>query len=184
MPNSSRIVPRVGDAVPRTTIDSDARRGLVALRRAIGVVWTVNLIFIFDAQNQFFGTFAATAESFAPVSLGGAGFPAFVARHPRLFSLAIAGVTLYLAVAFLLGLTTRLACIVGSVFVTALLISQFGATFVIPGGPDVGPMPIYLAVYGALFLGHAERFFSLDAVAARRGFPWRLRLPSRAAISD
>src|SRR5580658_3416292 len=91
--------------VPTQVSDGPAARGLVALRLAIGMVWALNLIFIFDPQNQFFPTFAATAGSFAPQSLGGAGFPTFIATHSFAFSILIAGVTLYLAIAFLLGFT-------------------------------------------------------------------------------
>jgi uncharacterized membrane protein YphA (DoxX/SURF4 family) len=155
-----------------------AERGIFALRLSIGLVWALNLIFIFDPQNAFFATFAATAGSFAPVSLGGAGFPAFVAAHPMFFSIAIAAVTLYLALAFLLGLTTRFACLVGAGFALLLLISQFGAKFYVPGGTDVGPMPIYVATYVALALGGAERYLSLDAALSARGYWRRLGLPS------
>jgi hypothetical protein len=142
--------------------------GILALRIGIGVVWAMNLLFVFDPANGFFTGFAATAASFAPTSLGGGGFPEFVAVHAMAFSFLIAGVTLYLAVAFLFGVTTRLACWVGSIFALGLLVSQFGMTFFIPGGTDVGPMPIYVAVYIALFTGHAERTFSLDAWWAAR----------------
>jgi uncharacterized membrane protein YphA (DoxX/SURF4 family) len=170
-------------AAPLTGSDGPAHRGLVALRLGIGLVWAVNLIFIFDPQNHFFSTFASTASSFSSVSLGGTGFPAFVASHPALFSVLIAGVTLYLAVAFLLGLTTRLACGVGAGFAIALLVSQWGATFVIPGGTDVGPMPIYLGVYLALAVGHAGRYFSLDAVIAARWAGRKSRLRPRSGGS-
>jgi hypothetical protein len=148
---------------------------MLSLRLGIGAVWAINLIFIFDPQNAFFTSFSSTAGSYAPVSLGGAAFPNFVAAHPLVFSLLIGGITLYLAAAFLLGFTTRLACVVGAGFAIALLVSQFGATFNIPGGTDVGPMPLYLAAYLAMLAGHAERYFSLDAAVARRGIRWPIR---------
>jgi uncharacterized membrane protein YphA (DoxX/SURF4 family) len=140
-----------------------ARKGILALRLGIGAVWALNLLFIFDPANGYFTGFSSTAQSFSGQSLGGGGFPQFVASYPAAFSILIAGVTLYLAVAFLFGVTTRWACFVGAGFALALLISQWGGTFVIPGGTDVGPMPIYVAVYVALFLGHAEQSLSLDA---------------------
>jgi uncharacterized membrane protein YphA (DoxX/SURF4 family) len=158
-----------------------ARRGLVALRLGIGVVWALNLIFILDPQNAFFPTFSSTAASFATQSLGGQGFPSFVATHPDVFSFLIAGVTLYLAAAFLLGVTTRAACVVGAGFALCLLVSQWGSTFVIPGGTDVGPMPLYLAAYFALFVGHAERLFSVDAALSERPQGWRTWLVSHRA---
>jgi uncharacterized membrane protein YphA (DoxX/SURF4 family) len=168
-----------------TNSETSTRRALVALRLAIGTVWAVNLVFIFDPQNAFFSTFATTASSYTSGSLGGPGFPAFVAAHPEVFSFLIAGVTLYLAVAFLLGVTTRFACVVGTAFAMALLISQWGGTFMIPGGTDVGPMPLYLGIYLALAVGHAERYFSLDALAARRWFGLRHgSFRSRPAISE
>jgi hypothetical protein len=125
-------------------------------------VWALNLVCIFDPANGYFTGFGATAASVEGTSLGGSAFPTFVAAHPLVFSLVIAVVTLYLAIAFLFGVSTRAACIVGTVFALALLVSQFGSTFVI-GGTDVGPMPIYVAVFGALFFGHAERTLSFDA---------------------
>jgi hypothetical protein len=145
--------------------DSDVAfgRGILALRIGIGLVWAFNLLFVFDPANGFFTGFAATAASFDSSSLGGGGFPALVAAHAMVFSVLIAGATLYLAVAFLFGVTTRVACVVGSIFALGLLVSQFGQTFFIPGGTDVGPMPIYVAVYVALFAGHAERTYSVDA---------------------
>ena len=173
-----------GDADrPESVREADAtarslRRGIIALRLALGLVWALNLIFIFDPANDFFSTFASTAASYAPVSLGGAGFPTFVSAHPALFSALIALVTLYLAIAFLFGVTTRVACWVGAGFALALFVSQFGATFVIPGGTDVGPMPLYLAAYFALWVGHAERHASVDALLARHGWRWARRRPT------
>jgi uncharacterized membrane protein YphA (DoxX/SURF4 family) len=165
-----------------TSEGRDPRRGILALRIGIGIVWALNLIFVFDPANGFFSGFSATAGSFGPSSLGGAGFPQFVATYPMIFSVLIAGVTLYLAVAFLFGVTTRWACVVGAGFAVALLISQFGSTFFIPGGTDVGPMPIYVAVYFALFVGHAGREFSLDAWWSRRhARKARTTIPEEAA---
>jgi hypothetical protein len=155
--------------------------GIVALRMGIGVVWALNLLFIFDPANGFFGGFSATAAGFAPTSLGGTGFPQFVAAHPAFFSTLIAGVTVYLAVAFLTGTTTRVACVVGAAFAVALLISQFGSTFVIPGGTDVGPMPIYVVTYLALFVGRSEQSFSVDAWWSQRGLRKRRAAPGGEA---
>jgi uncharacterized membrane protein YphA (DoxX/SURF4 family) len=151
------------------------------LRLGIGLVWAFNLVFIFDPENGFFTSFSATAASYAPVSLGGAGFPAFVASHSVIFSWLIAGVTVYLAIAFLLGITTRFACLVGGAFAIALLVSQFGGTFVMPGGTDVGPMPLYLAAYLALAVGRAERYLSIDAVLARHGHLGAVRSTAQSA---
>jgi uncharacterized membrane protein YphA (DoxX/SURF4 family) len=161
---------------------------MVALRIGIGLVWALNLMFIFDPQNGFFSGFSTTAAGYAPTSLGGTGFPQFVAAHPAVFSTLIAGVTLYLAVAFLTGTTTRLACVVGSIFALALLISQFGSTFVIPGGTDVGPMPLYVAAYVALFVGRSEQSFSVDSWRSHRILRRRRAAPDedtgRATVSD
>ncbi|MCI4321692.1 MAG: hypothetical protein L3K05_05245 [Thermoplasmata archaeon] len=84
--------------------------------------------------------------------------------------------TVYLAIAFLLGLTTRIACLVGGGFAALLLVSQFNGTFLIPGGTDVGPMPLYLAAYAALLVGQAQRYWSLDEWIAGHGL--HSRLPS------
>jgi hypothetical protein len=157
---------------------------MVTLRVTLGLVWCFNLIFIFDPENAFFSTFAATAGAFGPSSLGGPGLPAFVAASPVLFSVVIAAVSVYLAIAFLFGLTTRLACCLGAVFAVLLLVSQFGTTFGIPGGTDVGPMPLYLASYLALTVGRADYYLSLDARLARsvdgRTRWWWTRAPALA----
>ena len=135
----------------------DPARGLWALRLAIGIIWSLNLIFIVDPANGFFSGFASTAQGFAGQSVGGAILPDLVAAHPMVFAALIAGVTAYLAAAFLLGVTVRWACGVGIFFASVLLISQFGGTFVIPGGTDVGPMPLYIGIYAALLWGRADR---------------------------
>ena len=61
-----------------------------------------------------------------------------------------------------MGLTTRFACDVGIVFSAALLATQVGSTFSVPGGTDVGPHPLYLLIYGTLILGGAGRYLSVD----------------------
>ena len=73
---------------------------------------------------------------------------------------------------------------VGAGFALALLLSQWGATFYIPGGTDVGPMPIYVAVYLALTVGHAERYFSLDALVAEHRPSWRTWFTPHAAVPE
>ncbi|MCI4356901.1 MAG: hypothetical protein L3K18_07155 [Thermoplasmata archaeon] len=174
-----RSDPRADHGIPNTSSHrglSSAGRGMVALRLGFGAIWALNLVFILDPANQFFSTFGATASSYAPASIVGAGFPTFVAAHPAVFSALIAGVTVYLAIAFLLGLTTRIACLVGGGFAALLLVSQFNGTFLIPGGTDVGPMPLYLAAYAALLVGQAQRYWSLDEWIAGHGL--HSRLPS------
>ncbi len=137
-------------------------RSLELLRIGIGVVWLLNLIFVFDPSNQFFGTFSSTALSFAPTSLGGPGVADFVAAHAVVFAWLIAIVTAYLAIAFITGFTTRFACLVGILFSVALLITQVGSTFSIPNGTDVGPHPLYVLIYVVLIVGGAGRALSID----------------------
>lgn len=109
------------------------------------------------------------ASSYGPTTLGGPGFANLVAANPTFFSWLIALATAYLAFAFLVGFTTRLACVVGFVASTAFLLTQWTATFRFPGGTDVGAHPLYLAIYVALFVGGAGRFWSLDAWIWRTG---------------
>lgn len=132
------------------------------LRIGVGLVWVVNLLFILDPANQYWSTFSNVALSFAPTTLGGPGFAQFVAAHSLLFAWLIALVTAYLAFALLLGVTTRIACFVGSFFSAVLLATQFGSTFLFPGGTDVGAHPLYILVYGALIVGGAGRSVSVD----------------------
>jgi uncharacterized membrane protein YphA (DoxX/SURF4 family) len=165
---------------PSTSI-SQNELGVLSLRWALGCIWALNMIFIFDPANGFFPTFSATASSFATSSLGGSGFPNFVAAQPWLFSGLIAAVTTYLAVAFLFGLTTRIACIVGTGFAAGLLVSQFGITFIIPGGTDVGPMPLYIGMYVALFISGSAPRYSLDAVLRRAWIRRRVAADARRA---
>ncbi len=133
------------------------------LRLGLGVIWTLNLIFVVAPQNAFFSGFSSTAAAYAPTSLGGPAMANFGAAHPLFFAWAIAGATGYLSVALLVGLTTRIACGVGIVLSLGLLVAQFGITFQIPGGTDVGPHPLYLLIYGVLLFGGAGRRLSIGS---------------------
>jgi len=144
------------------------------LRVGIGLVWLLNLVFVLDPANQFFPTFRDTALSFAPTTLGGPGFANFVADHATFFAWVTALLTAYLALAFVAGFTTRLACVVGIIASAAFLFTQYLSTFQSPGGTDVGPHPLYLLVYLILLVGGGGRFLSVDAwIWARR----KLRFP-------
>ncbi len=123
------------------------------LRWSIGAVWAVNSVFVLDPANRFSQTFPATAASFGPTTFGGGEFAALVAANSAIFSLMIAAVTVYLAVAFLSGTTVRAACVVGFCFNLVLLLTQVGSVAVMPVGTDVGPQPLYLAIDGTLLLG-------------------------------
>jgi uncharacterized membrane protein YphA (DoxX/SURF4 family) len=139
---------------------------LELFRIGLGIIWALNLVFILDPANGFFASFSATASSFAPTSAGGPGLANFVAGHPLLFAGLIAGTTAYLAIAFLLGFTTRMACLVGAIFNSVLLVTQFGTVATI-GGTDVGPMPLYLVLYLGLAVGGAGASIGVD------GWLWR-----------
>lgn len=132
------------------------------LRVGLGLIWCLNLLFVISPGNQFFPTFRDVVISFAPTSLGGPGFANFVAIHATFFAWVTALLTGYLALAFVLGLTTRLACIVGSVASILFLVTQFLSTFAFPGGTDVGPHPLYLLIYIVLFVGGAGRYLAMD----------------------
>ena len=133
------------------------------LRLGMGIVWALDLIFILDPANQYFSSFSSVAQGYSSQSLGGAALPNYVAAHSLVFAWLIALVTAYLAVAFLFGLTTRLACIVGAASSVFFLWTQFLMTFMIPGGTDVGAHPLYLLIYLVLFVGGAGRYLAVDA---------------------
>jgi hypothetical protein len=132
------------------------------LRIGLGIVWFANFFFIVYPPNNYFGDFSSIALTFAPVSFGGPGFPDYVAAHPLFFSWLIAGTTGYLAFAFTLGLTTRIACFVGSCFSAVLFAIQIGSIFVFPGGTDVGEHPLFILISAVLLVGGAGRALSLD----------------------
>jgi hypothetical protein len=134
---------------------------LAALRLSIGAIWALNLLFIVVPANGFFPTFADSARGYEATSAGGPALAEFVASHAGFFSLGIAVTTAYLALAFLLGVSTRFACVVGALFSAGLLISQWGSTFTLSGGTDVGPHPIYLVAYLSLYLADSERHYGL-----------------------
>ena len=140
----------------------NAESAIEILRIGTGIVWCLNLIFILDPRNQYWSTFSQTALSFAPSTVGGPGLAQFVAAHPEVFSWSIALITGYLAVALVLGLTTRIACFVGGFFSAVLLATQFGTTFLFPGGTDVGAHPLYILAYGVMVVGGAGRMWSVD----------------------
>ena len=135
---------------------------LELLRMGVGLVWVANLLFIVDPANAFFATFSSAARSYASSTFGGSGLATLAANEPTLFGFAVAITTAYLAAALLLGLTTRLSCWVGIAFSAILLLTQVGSTFVMPGGTDVGPHPLYLLIYVVLLAGGAGRTWSLD----------------------
>jgi hypothetical protein len=164
------------------------------LRIGVGAVWLVNLLFIVDPANMYWSTFSATALSFAPTTVGGPGLAQYVAAHPLFFSWGIALVTGYLALSLLFGFTTRLACFLGSFFSAILLATQFGTTFLFPGGTDVGAHPLYILVYGVLVVGGAGQSLSVDhwvheqlrlrraarpAPSGARPHPWATAIPVR-----
>jgi uncharacterized membrane protein YphA (DoxX/SURF4 family) len=171
---SGTLPPTASEISQRSPAGHLASRGpgpaLAVLRIGLGLIWTLNLVFILDPANEFFSSFASTASSFGPSSLGGPGFAELVAANSTFFSVVIAVTTAYLAVAFLLGATTRVACVVGLVFNSVLFITQFGSTVFVPGGTDVGPMPIYIVAYLAIVAAGVPTLYSLDAWwATRRG---------------
>ena len=138
------------------------------LRIGLGLVWAVNLVFILDPANRFFPTFAASAASYAPTTLGGPGLALFVAAHGSVFSVLTAVVTAYLAFAFLTGTTTRWACVVGFLLSGLFLVTQWGSTFSFPGGTDVGPHPLYMLLAVGLFLAPAGRSLAIDPYLLHR----------------
>jgi hypothetical protein len=164
-------VGRAGSGAPSPPIAGESTTGstpirhrmIEVLRIGLGVVWLANFFFIVYPPNHFFGNFSTVALSFAPVSFGGPAFPDYVAAHPLFFSWVVALTTGYLAIAFTFGLTTRLACFVGSCFSAGLFAIQVGTIFVFPGGTDVGEHPLFILICGILIAGGAGRSLSLDA---------------------
>jgi hypothetical protein len=136
------------------------------------LVWFANLLYIVTPANRFFPTFATTANSFGATSYGGPGLTSLVAAHPEIFAAAIALLTAYLAMAFLAGITVRIACVCGAVFNLLLLATQFATLTTIPGGTDVGPQPLYLVGYVALFVAPGGRLVSYDVWADSRWVRW------------
>ncbi len=132
------------------------------LRIGMGFIWALNLIFILDPANQYFSTFSSVADSYDTQTLGGPAIPDFVVAHAAVFAWLIAVVSVYLAVALLLGFTTRLASLVGGVASVFFLWTQFLMTFMLPGGTDVGAHPLYLLIYVILFVGGAGKYLSVD----------------------
>ena len=170
---------------PEATIHHKSRM-IEVLRIGLGLVWFANFFFVVYPPNDYWGQFSSIARSFAPVSFGGPGFPDYVASHPLFFSWVIAVVTGYLAFAFTLGLTTRIACFVGSFFSAVLFAIQVGTIFVFPGGTDVGEHPLYILISAVLLVGGAGQSLSLDAwirtewarYLARRPAPTKPAVPT------
>jgi len=178
--STAKPKPAPSDETSARTIDpARSHRMIEVLRIGLGMVWIANLSFIVYPPNNYFGDFAATALTFAPVSFGGPAFPDYVAAHPLFFSWLIALTTGYLAIAFTLGLTTRIACFVGSFFSAVLFAIQIGTIFVAPGGTDVGEHPLFILISGVLLVGGAGEALSLDAWIDKR---WAEHRASRPAV--
>jgi hypothetical protein len=137
------------------------RRGVALLRLGVGAAWLANVFYIADPANGFFTSFSGVAASFGSSSAGGPGFAEFVAQYSFGSSLLIAAVTISLAIAFLSDVAVRAACVVGAAFNVALLVTQWGLVATIPGGTDIGPQPLYLIAYGALWVGYRPGDLSL-----------------------
>lgn len=148
-------------------------RMIDVLRIGLGLVWVANFFFIVYPPNKYFANFSNVAGSFAPVSFGGPGFIDYVAAHPLFFSWAVALTTGYLAVAFTLGLTTRIACFVGAFFSAILFAIQVGSIFVYPGATDVGEHPLYILISAVLLVGGAGQTLALDAWIPEAWARWR-----------
>lgn len=167
--------------VPAETMNSAGAvlmRPLVAiemLRILTGVVWLVNLVFIVDPAADYWSTFASVAQSYGPTTLGGPGLASFVSSNSGVFAWLIALLTVYLGAALTLGLTTRLASILGVVASIMFFVTQFGTTFLFPGGTDVGAHPLYIVIYATLWVGGAGQAWSIDGWLWRRG--WGRRVP-------
>jgi uncharacterized membrane protein YphA (DoxX/SURF4 family) len=146
-----------------------AQRGLELLRIGIGLVWAVNLMFIFLPSAQYWSTFAAVAQGYGAYTPGGAGFANYVSANSTFFAVLIAVASTYLAFAFLTGFTTRLACVVGFAASVVFLWTQWGQTYSFPGATDVGAHPLYLVIYVAMFVGGAGRLWSVDGWVWRHG---------------
>ena len=127
------------------TANSNTVRASLAievLRVGVGIVWLMNFVFIVAPANNYFGNFAAVVLSLGPTSIGGSGLEQFVAANAAIFAWLVAIVTGYLAFAFILGLTTRWACIIGGIFSAVIIGAQLGSMFAFPGGTDVGEHPL------------------------------------------
>jgi len=153
-----------------------ADRAVEALRIGMGLIWTLNLLFIILPSADYWSSFSSVATGFGSTTPGGPGFADYVANHPAVFSWTIALATAYLAVAFLFGFTTRLACVVGLAASAIFLWTQYTSTFAFPGGTDVGAHPLYIAMYVALLLGGAGRYWSIDRWVWRVGSLWLKRV--------
>lgn len=134
---------------------------MALLRLGFGGIWAANVVYVADPANDFFSSFSQVAASFGASSLGGTGVASFVAANPEFFALLIAGLTVGLAVAFLSDVAVRAACVVGAAFNIVLLATQWALVATVPGGTDVGPQPLYLVGYAAIFWGYEPGVLSL-----------------------
>lgn len=150
-----------GKRLQATLAQDPGGLGIDLLRVGMGVVWALDLVFIVDPANDFFGSFRGIALSFASTTVGGSALSQFAAVHATLFAWVVAALTAYLAFAFLSGVSVRFACLAGFIFNGSLLITQWGSTFVMPGGTDVGPQPVYMLIDIVILVAGAGRYLSL-----------------------
>ncbi len=136
--------------------------GIDLLRVGMGVVWGLDLVFIIDPNNDFFGSFRDLALSFASTTVGGSALSEFAAVHATTLAWVVAVLTAYLAFAFLSGVSVRFACLAGFIFNGSLLLTQWGNTFAMPGGTDVGPQPVYMLIDVVILVVGAGRYLSLQ----------------------
>jgi hypothetical protein len=160
----------MGQAEARgTSADSSTsdrgRRGIAFLRLGLGLAWIANAVYILDPSNDFFASFSGVAASFGGSTAGGPALANFVSAYAMVFSIGIAAITVSLAISFLSDVAVRAACLLGAGFNVALLVSQWGQISTLPGGTDIGPQPLYLIGYAALWVGYRPGELSVSSLA-------------------
>ncbi|MBA2396221.1 MAG: DoxX family protein [Ktedonobacteraceae bacterium] len=143
------------------------------LRIAFGVAWAVAACLKW--QPAFINGFAATIKSaidgqphIVQVWLG--FWLTMITVNPTLFAIVEASLETLLAVCFLLGVFTNVACIVGMILALGIwsIPEAFGGPYIAGQSTDIGTAFPY-AILCALFLcANAGRYYGIDHLLAAR----------------
>lgn len=145
----------------------------LGLRLVFGIFWGADAILKWAA-------YASGYDYVALVTGQATGQPAFVASwidewariisgFPN-FALFMAVLETMIALFVFFGLFTNLTSTVGIVFSFLIWSTAegFGGIFMLGGATDIGPSPLYMALFAGLIITMAGRQLGLDSVLSRR----------------
>lgn len=164
------------------------QRGTGILRIAFGVAWAVAAWLKWQSAfiNGFADTIKGAMEGQPHIVQLWIGFwLRIVELNPILFARLEASVETLLALCFLLGLFTNMACIMGVGLSLGIwsVGEGFGGPYVMGHSTDIGTAFPYVILCGLLLCANARRYYALDTWLSARSKHLRFLAGSREEVS-